>query len=147
MANPIVDKFKIDNAAYDVQDTQARTDIAKKIDINTTGNLNQTVSGNMNQTVDGNVTVTANKVEIYSKGGKSFTAHSGVTSVGNTTVPTYIYGNLTLASARETNIDDNYAYVSMGTASDPDTKFLTSRTGKIPSFVEPSPVSIENIRR
>lgn len=143
MANPIVDKFKIDNAAYDVQDTQARTDIAKKIDINTDGNLDQTVSGNMNQTVGGNVTVTGNKVEFFSKGGKAFTAHSGVTSVGNTTVPTYIYGNLTLASARETNIDDNYAYVSMGTASDPDTKFLTSRTGKIPSFVEPSPVSIE----
>lgn len=143
MANPIVDKFKIDNAAYDVQDTQARTDIAKKIDINTAGNLNQTVSGNMNQTVDGNVTVSANKVEIFSKGGKAFTAHSGVTSVGNTTVPTYIYGNLTLASARETNIDDNYAYVSMGTVTDPNTKFLTSRTGKIPSFVEPSPVSIE----
>lgn len=143
MANPIVDKIKIDNATYDVQDTQARTDIAKKIDINTAGSLNQTVSGNMNQTVDGNRTVTANKVEIFSKGGKAFTAHSGVTSVGNTTVPTYIYGNLTLASARETNIDDNYAYVSMGTATDPDTKFLTSRTGKIPSFVEPSPVSIE----
>lgn len=143
MANPIVDKFKIDNATYDVQDTQARTDIAKKIYINTAGNLNQTVSGNMNQTVDGNVTVSANKVEIFSKGGKAFTAHSGVTSVGNTTVPTYIYGNLTLASARETNIDDNYAYVSMGTATDPNTKFLTSRTGKIPSFVEPSPVSIE----
>lgn len=143
MANPIVDKFKLDNAIYDVQDTQAHTDIAKKIDINTAGNLNQTVSGNMNQTVDGNVTVSANKVEIFSKGGKAFTAHSGVTSVGNTTVPTYIYGNLTLASARETNIDDNYAYVSMGTATDPNTKFLTSRTGKIPSFVEPSPVSIE----
>lgn len=143
MANPIVDKFKLDNATYDVQDTTARTDIAKKIDINTAGDLNQTVSRNMNQTVDGNVTVTANKVEIFSKGGKAFTAHSGVTSVGNTTVPTYIYGNLTLASARETNIDANYAYVSMGTASDPNTKFLTSRTGKIPSFVEPSPVSIE----
>lgn len=143
MANPIVDKFKIDNATYDVQDTQARTDIAKKIDIDTAGNLNQTVSGNMNQTVDGNVTVSANKVEIFSKGGKAFTAHSGVTSVGNTTVPTYIYGNLTLASAHETNIDDNYAYVSIGTATDPNTKFLTSRTSKIPSFVEPSPVSIE----
>lgn len=138
-----VDKFKIDDNSYDIKDTEGRTETSKKIDIDTDGNLDQTVSGNMNQTVGGNVTVTANKVEIFSKGGKAFTAHSGVTSVGNTTVPTYIYGNLTLASARETNIDDNYAYVSMGTASDPDTKFLTSRTGKIPSFVEPSPVSIE----
>jgi hypothetical protein len=138
-----VDKFKIDDNSYDIKDTEGRTETSKKIDKDTDGNLDQTVSGNMNQTVGGNVTVTGNKVEFFSKGGKAFTAHSGVTSVGNTTVPTYIYGNLTLASARETNIDDNYAYVSMGTASDPDTKFLTSRTGKIPSFVEPSPVSIE----
>ena len=138
-----VDKFKIDDNSYDIKDTEGRTETSKKIDKDTDGNLDQTVSGNMNQTVGGNVTVTGNKVEFFSKGGKAFTAHSGVTSVGNTTVPTYIYGNLTLASARETNIDDNYAYVSMGTISDPDTKFLTSRTGKIPSFVEPSPVSIE----
>ena len=139
MPNPVVDKFKIDNSVYDVKDTQARTDISKKIDKSTTGNLDQTVSGNMK--------VTANKVEIYSKGGKAFTAHSGVTSVGNSTVPTYIYGNLTLASASETNIDDNYAYVSMGTATDPNTKFLTTRNGKIPSFVEPSPVSIEKYQQ
>lgn len=143
---------KVDNNKSSVDDSieQINTNIEnininlnKKINKDTVGNLDQTVSGNMNQTVDGNVTVTANKVEIFSKGGKAFTAHSGVTSVGNTTVPTYIYGNLTLASSSETNIDDNYAYVSMGTATDPNTKFLTSRTGKIPSFVEPSPVSIE----
>lgn len=143
---------KVDNNKSSVDDSikkintdieNINTNLNKKIDKDTVGNLDQTVGGNMNQTVDGNVTVTANKVEIFSKAGKAFTAHSGVTSVGNTTVPTYIYGNLTLASARETNIDDNYAYVSMGTIGQPDTKFLTSRTGKIPSFVEPSPVSIE----
>lgn len=142
-----VDKLKIDNNSYDIKDTEGRTETAKKIDKSTTGNLNQTVTGTMNQTVNGDMTVTANKVEIFSNGGKAFTAHSGVTSVGNTTVPTYIYGNLTLASARETNIDDNYAYVSMGTSTDPNTKFLTSRTGKIPSFVEPSPVSIEKYQK
>lgn len=142
-----VDKLKIDNNSYDIKDTEGRTETAKKIDKSTTGNLNQTVTGTMNQTVNGDMTVTANKVEIFSNGGKAFTAHSGVTSVGNTTVPTYIYGNLTLASASETNIDDNYAYVSMGTATDPNTKFLTSRTGKIPSFVELSPVSIEKYQK
>lgn len=52
MANPIVDKFKIDNATYDVQDTQARADVAKKIDINTTGDLNQTVSGDYDIVAD-----------------------------------------------------------------------------------------------
>lgn len=138
-------KSSVDNSIEQINTNieNINTNLNKKIDKDTVGNLDQTVGGNMNQTVDGNVTVTANKVEIFSKGGKAFTAHSGVTSVGNTTVPTYIYGNLTLASARETNIDDNYAYVSMGTVNDPNTKFLTSRTGKIPSFVEPSPVSIE----
>lgn len=138
-------KSSVDNSIEQINTNieNINTNLNKKIDKDTVGNLDQTVGGNMNQTVDGNVTVTANKVEIFSKGGKAFTAHSGVTSVGNTTVPTYIYGNLTLASAYATNIDDNYAYVSMGTINNPDTKFLTSRTGKIPSFVEPSPVSIE----
>lgn len=143
MANPVVDKFKIDNSVYDVKDTQARTDVAKKIDKDTVGNLDQTVSGNMNQTISSNLKVSANKVEIVSKGKSAFTAHSGITSLGNTDVPTYIYGKLTLASAFEKSIDDNYAYVSIGTISGSDTKFLTTRTGKIPSFVEPSPVSIE----
>jgi hypothetical protein len=143
---------KVDNNKSSVDDSikkintdieNINTNLNKKIDKDTVGNLDQTASGNMNQTVNGNITVTANKVEIFSKSGKAFTSHSSVNSVGNTTVPTYIYGNITLASARETNIDDNYAYVSMGTITSPNTKFLTSRTGKIPSFVESSPVSIE----
>ena len=67
MANPVVDKFKIDNSVYDVKDTQARADVAKKIDKSTTGNLDQTVTGNMNQTVNGDVKVSANRVEILSK--------------------------------------------------------------------------------
>lgn len=147
---------KVDNNKSSVDDSikkintdieNINTNLNKKIDKDTVGNLDQTVSGNMKQTVDGDITVSARKVEIFSKGGKAFTAHSGVTSVGNTTVPTYIYGNITLASAYETNIDDNYAYVSMGTTSGSDTKFLTSRTGKIPSSVEPSPVSIEKYQK
>ena len=138
-----VDKLKIDNNSYDIKDTEGRAETAKKIDIDTIGDLNQTVTGNMNQTIKSNLKVSANKVEIVSKGKSAFTAHSGITSLGNTDVPTYIYGKLTLASAFEKSIDDNYAYVSIGTISGSDTKFLTTRTGKIPSFVELSPVSIE----
>ncbi len=66
MANPTVDKFKIDNSVYDVQDTQARTDIAKKIDKDTVGNLDQTVSGNMNQTVSGDYAIKADKFAVKS---------------------------------------------------------------------------------
>lgn len=69
MANPIVDKFKIDNGTYDVQDTQARTDMAKKIDKDTVGNLDQTVSGNMNQTVSGDYNITADNFSVKSTKG------------------------------------------------------------------------------
>lgn len=67
MAHSVVDKFKIDNSVYDVKDTQARTDVAKKIDKSTVGNLDQTVSGNMNQTVDGNFDIHSNTFSITSK--------------------------------------------------------------------------------
>lgn len=69
MANPVVDKFKIDNSVYDVKDTQARTDIAKKIDKSTAGNLDQTVSGNMNQTVDGDYKIKAHSFAYMSTNG------------------------------------------------------------------------------
>ena len=69
MANHVVDKFKIDNSVYDVKDTQARTDVAKKIDKSTTGDLNQTVTGNMNQTVDGDYKIKAHTFAYRSTNG------------------------------------------------------------------------------
>jgi hypothetical protein len=45
-----VDKLKIDNNSYDIKDTEGRAETAKKIDIDTTGDLNQTVSGTYNVT-------------------------------------------------------------------------------------------------
>lgn len=147
MANPIVDKFEIDNSTYDVQDTTARTDIAKKIDINTAGNLNQTVSGNMNQTVDGNLTLTVDgALNIKQDGFNVFSANGSNIGIGTTirNIPVSISGTPQFKTLDPTNIDDNYSYVTMRTGlNNDDTKFLVSRTGKIPSFVEPSPVSIE----
>lgn len=69
MANPFVDKFKIDNSVYDVKDTQARTNVDKKIDKSTAGNLNQTVTGNMNQTVDGDYKIKAHSFAYMSTNG------------------------------------------------------------------------------
>lgn len=71
MANPVVDKFKIDNSVYDVKDTQAHIDIAKKIDKSTAGDLNQTVAGNMNQTVGGDYNIVADNFSIKSTNGHS----------------------------------------------------------------------------
>lgn len=47
-----VDKLKIDNNSYDIKDTEGRAETAKKIDINTAGDLNQTVSGAYNVTAN-----------------------------------------------------------------------------------------------
>ena len=116
--------------------TTINNTLPNKIDKDTAGDLAQTVSNNM--------IVKAKKVDIYASNLKAFTAHSGVTSVGNDSAPTYIYGkDLRFASVNVFDIDDNFAFVPIGTRAQDDTKFLVSRTGKIPSFVEPSPPSIE----
>lgn len=150
MANPVVDKFKIDNSVYDVKDTQARTDIAKKIDKDTTGNLEQTVSGNYNQTVGSLSVSSTGNLGLSQNGFVAFYASNNQISIGTTlrNIPVAISGTPQFRSLRPVNIDDNYAYVKMQTGSDNnDTKFLVSRTGKIPSFVEPSPVSIEKYQQ
>lgn len=115
------------------------TTLGNKIDKDTTGDLAQTVSNNYK--------MTANRVDIYTKGGKAFTSHSGVNSIGNVDVPTIIYGKeFTLASTYLTNIDSDYAYATIGTISDAKTKFLVSRTGKIPHAIKKSPRSIEEFQ-
>lgn len=150
MANPTVDKFKIDNSVYDVKDTQARTDIAKKIDKDTTGNLEQTVNGNYNQTVGSLSVSSTGNLGLSQNGFVAFYASNNQISIGTTlrNIPVAISGTPQFRSLRPVDIDDNYAYVKMQTGSDNnDTKFLVSRTGKIPSFVEPSPVSIEKYQK
>lgn len=150
MANPVVDKFKIDNSVYDVKDTQARTDVAKKIDKDTTGNLDQTVSGNYNQTVGSLSVSSTGNLGLSQNGFVAFYASNNQISIGTTLrhIPVAISGTPQFRSLRPITIDDNYAYVKMQTDSDNnDTKFLVSRTGKIPRFVEPSPVSIEKYQQ
>lgn len=150
MANPVVDKFKIDNSVYDVKDTQARTDVAKKIDKSTTGNLDQTVSGDYNQTVGSLSVSSTGNLGLSQNGFVAFYASNNQISIGTTlrNIPVAISGTPQFRSLRPVNIDDNYAFVKMQTGSDNnDTKFLVSRTGKIPSFVEPSPVSIEKYQQ
>lgn len=58
-----VDKLKIDNNNYDITDTKGRAETAKKIDIDTTGDLNQTVSGDYNVTAS-NVNAKVNKLHV-----------------------------------------------------------------------------------
>lgn len=153
-----VDKLKIDNNSYDIKDTEGRAETSKKIDKDTVGNLNQTVSGNMNQTVSGAMTVDVTGDLSFNTDSNINLQQNGVTllSVQNREIllssirrvaPITFFGVPQFKRLEPVNIDDNYAYVTMRTGSNnADTKFLVSRTGKIPDSIKPSPRSIEEFQ-
>lgn len=146
-----VDKLKIDNNSYDIKDTEGRAETAKKIDKDTTGDLAQTVSGNMSVQSDGRLKIDSKDDILLSQNGitlvEANTSAVSLSSIRSNT-PINFFGIPQLKRIEPVNIDDNYAYVTMRTGSrNVDTKFLVSRTGKIPSSVEPSPVSIEKYQK
>lgn len=97
-----VDKLKIDNNSYNIKDTEGRTETAKKIDIDTTGDLNQTVGGAYNMqcgeasAVVDNLTVNFNS-NLSDKNIISATATNKPVVVGN------INGGVKLAGELYTN--------------------------------------------
>lgn len=61
-----VDKFNIENNSYVVKDTEGRAETAKKIDIDTTGGLAQTVGGNYDLTVENDMNIKAKTFSVTS---------------------------------------------------------------------------------
>ena len=145
-----VDKLKIDNNSYDIKDTEGRTETAKKIDKNTTGDLAQTVSGNLDVQSAKNVSLDGTALYFKANGTTLMGIDSNKINIGSFLRPTSV-SLLAVPQFRAVdlvNIDDNYAYATMRTGSNNvDTKFLVSRTGEIPSSVEPSPTSIEKYQK
>lgn len=141
-----VDKLKIDNNSYDIKDTEGRAETAKKIDKDTIGDLNQTVSGNLDMHSNNDLSLDGKALYFRSNGTTLMGIDSNKINIGSFLRPTPVslLAVPQFRAVEQVKIDDNYAYVTMRTgSSNVDTKFLVSRTGKIPGFVEPSPVSIE----
>lgn len=140
-----VDKFKIDNNSYDIKDTEGRAEIAKKIDIDTIGNLNQSITGNLNHSVTGNMKVTTGGYVGISQGGTdAFVANDSRMDIGSASrrsLPLNLYGEPNFDSLVPTKIDDNYSYVEMGTRQG-NKKFLISNDGSIPQIIPESPIDI-----
>lgn len=145
-----VDKLKIDNNSYDIKDTEGRAETAKKIDINTVGDLAQTVSGNLDVHSTKNVSLDGTALYFRENGTTLMSIDSNKINIGSFLRPTPV-SFLAMPQFRAVdmvNIDDNYAYATMRTGSNNvDTKFLVSRTGEIPSSIEPSPTSIEKYQK
>ena len=145
-----VDKLKIDNNSYDIKDTEGRAETAKKIDKDTTGDLNQTVSGNFDVQSTKNLSLDGAALYFRANGTTLMAIDPDKINIGSflRQTPVSFLAMPQFRAVSPVNIDDNYAYVTMRTgSSNVDTKFLVSRTGEIPSSVEPSPTSIEKYQQ
>lgn len=126
------------------------TALPNKIDKSTTGDLAQTVSGKMSVKSDGRLTLDSKDDILLSQNGiplvEANTSAVSISSIRSTT-PINFFGMPQFRRIEPVNIDDNYAYVTMRTGFDNNnTKFLVSRTGKIPDGIKPSPRSIEEFQ-
>lgn len=116
--------------------------LPNKIDKNTTGDLLQTVGGIWAVNSEGDFSL--KRDGLY-----AFYANSREVGIGSRTQskPVTVSGIPQFESVVTTNIDDDYAYATMRTGpGDTDTKFLVSRTGKLPGSIKPSPRSIEEFQ-
>lgn len=144
-----VDKLQIDNNSYDIKDTEGRAETAKKIDIDTTGDLAQTVSGNLDVHSNKDLSLDGKALYFTSSSTALMSIDSNKINIGSFKHPVSvsILAVPQFCAVDLVNIDDNYAYATMRTGSrNVDTKFLVSRTGKIPYDIKPSPRSIEEFQ-
>ena len=145
-------KSSVDNSIEQINTNieNINTNLNKKIDKDTTGDLNQTVSGKMSVQSDGRLKIDSKDDILLSQNGitlvEANTSAVSLSSIRSIT-PINFFGIPQLKCIQPVNIDDNYAYVTMRTGFDNvDTKFLVSRTGKIPYGIKPSPRSIEEFQ-
>lgn len=130
--------------------TTINTALPNKIDKDTTGDLAQTVSGAMTANVTGDLTLNSTgNINLQQDGITLIRVQNReilLSSIGRV-APISFFGVPQFKRLEPVNIDDNYAYVTMRTGYDNnDTKFLVSRTGKIPDSIKPSPRSIEEFQ-
>lgn len=125
------------------------TALPNKINKDTSGDLAQTVSGNLDVKSNNNLSLDGASLYFRANGTTLMAIDSNKINIGSFLRPTPV-SFLAVPQFRAVdlvNIDDNYAYATMRTgSSNVDTKFLVSRTGKIPDSIKPSPRSIEEFQ-
>lgn len=98
-----VDKFNIENNSYVVKDTEGRTETAKKIDIDTTGGLAQTVGGNYDLTVENDMNIKAKTFSVTSSSAAGNRSALAVNNNPNTPVDIGSDGGVYLHGLPKTN--------------------------------------------
>lgn len=145
-------KSSIDNSIEQINTNieNINTNLNKKIDKDTAGDLAQTVSGNLDVQSAKNVSLDGTAIYLRANGTTLMAIDSNKINIGSflRETPVSLLSMPQFRAVSPVNIDNNYAYVTMRTGSgNVDTKFLVSRTGEIPSSIEPSPTSIEKYQK
>lgn len=145
-------KSSVDNSIEQINTNieNINTNLNKKIDKDTTGDLAQTVSGNLDVHSNNNLSLDGTALYFKSKGTALMAIDFNKINIGSflRPIPVSLLAVPQFRAVDLVNIDENYAYATMRTGSNNiDTKFLVSRTGEIPSSVEPSPTSIEKYQK
>ena len=125
------------------------TTLPNKIDKSTAGDLAQTVSGNLDVKSNKNLSLDGTALYFKANGTTLMAIDSNKINIGSflRQTPVSFLAMPQFRAVDLVNIDDNYAYATMRTgSSNVDTKFLVSRTGKIPDSIKPSPRSIEEFQ-
>lgn len=99
-----VDKLKIDNNSYDIKDTEGRAETDKKIDIDTTGGLAQTVGGNYDLTVENDMNIKAKTFSVTSSSAADNRSALTVNNNPNTPVDIGSDGGVYLHGLPKTNV-------------------------------------------
>lgn len=145
-------KSSVDNSIEQINTNieNINTNLNKKIDKDTNGDLAQTVSGAMTVDVTGDLVFNTEKnIHLQQDGVPLLSVQNReiLLSSISRVAPISFYGMPQFKRLEPANIDDNYAYVTMHTGyNNNETKFLVSRTGKIPYGIKPSPRSIEEFQ-
>lgn len=145
-------KSSVDNSIEQINTNieNINTNLNNKIDKDTTGDLAQTVSGAMTVDVTGDLVFNTEKnINLQQDGVTLLRVQNReiLLSSIDRVAPISFFGMPQFKRLEPVNIDDNYAYVTMHTGyNNNETKFLVSRTGKIPYGIKPSPRSIEEFQ-
>lgn len=129
--------------------TDINNTLPNKIDKNTTGDLAQTVSGDLDVQSAKNVSLDGTALYFKASGTTLMAIDPNKINIGSflRPIPVSLLAVPQFRAVDLVNIDDNYAYATMRTGSNnAETKFLVSRTGKIPDSIKPSPRSIEEFQ-
>lgn len=138
-----VDKLKIDKATYNIKDSTARSDLTKKLDIASTGDVTVSSTGKFTISSNGNATIKSGTKNYFNTYPSSNVVSIGSASTG---AKVQLNGRVQFNWDALQNYDDNFSYIPVDTGRYSDLKLAVIKDSADFSQVRPSPRSIEEFQ-